>query len=191
MSSKPEQRRPRRRRVVISSYPVPTPEAVEQMRGVLFSGRFADDHLSALLARASLAISQEFHEDVRRHRMPIHQWRVLASLSDAEGMSLSEVAELTLIRQSTLTRLVQRLEAQGIVRKSADAADRRMIRLALTKRGREKVAELLVLATEQQKRMLQGVDAEGFKAALQYLIAFCAAKRRRRQPFSKRSAGVA
>src|ERR1041384_4087607 len=105
------------------------------MRRRLFSGRFADNHLSALLGRASVAISAEFHEDVRRNRMPIPHWRGLASLSGNRGISLWELAELTLINQPTVTRLVQRLEARGLVRKSIDPIDRRVVRVFLTKRG--------------------------------------------------------
>ena len=52
--------------------------------------------------------------------MPIPQWRVMATLSDSSGMSLSELSELTLINQPTVTRLVQRLEAQGFLRKTPD-----------------------------------------------------------------------
>lgn len=178
---KPKNRPLRRRRAVVSSYPVPTSEAVNDMRRELFSGRFVDEHLSSLLGRASVAISAEFHEDVRRHRLPIPHWRILATLSDSDGMSLSELAELTLLKQPTVTRLVQRLETQGVIRKSADAQDRRMVRVALTPRGRERVEELIILAGERQKRILHGLDAEALKAALRYLIAFCAAKRRRKR----------
>ena len=183
-----KKRRPGRRRLTTTSYPVPSPDAVEAMQREIFSGRFADRHLSALLARASQAISEEFHEDVRRHRMPINEWRVLASLCDAGGLSLAEVGDLTLIRQPTLTRLVQRLEHQGLIRKTPDADDRRMLRLSLTRRGYERVGDLISLAEERQKRILQGLDAGALEAALRYLIAFCAAKRRR--PRARRRSGA-
>ena len=147
------------------------------MRGELFSGRFVDTHLSALLGRASVAISAEFHEDVRRHRMPIPHWRILATLGDSPGMSLSVLADLTLINQPTVTRLVQRLEAKGMLRKSPDPHDGRVMRAFLTRLGLEKVRELITLAEERQKRILQGLDADALKESLQYLIAFCAAKR--------------
>jgi DNA-binding MarR family transcriptional regulator len=174
----------RRRALAISSYPVPPPEAVSEMRKKLFSNRFVDEHLSALLGRASYAISEEFHEDTRRHRLPIPHWRIMACLYDNEGRSLSELSDLTLISQPTVTRLVQRLEKKGLIKKSADGRDRRMQRVKLTARGLEKVRGLITLANERQKRILQGLDAEALKATLQYLIAFCAAKRRRRRPLS-------
>ncbi len=166
----------------LSSYPVPDADAVERMSAALFSGRFVDDHLSALLARASVMISAEFHEDVRRHRMPIPHWRILATLSHGDAMAISELAELTVIKQPTITRVIQRMEALGLLHKRVDKHDRRVTRVTLTKAGRERVDELLVLAAERQKRILHGLDAEGLKAALRYLIAFCAAKRDRARP---------
>src|SRR5262245_10521905 len=84
----------RRHALAISSYPLPPPEAVSEMRKKLFSNRFVDEHLSALLGRASYAISEEFHEDTRRYRMPIPHWRILACLYDNEGLSLSELSDL-------------------------------------------------------------------------------------------------
>ncbi len=178
MNAKSVKRRLRARRPIVSAYPVPAPEAVSRIQSQIFSGRFADEHLSALLGRASAAISAEFHEDVRRYRMPIPQWRVLASLSDGDGFSLSELSDLTLLNQPTITRLVQRLEAKGLLRKAPDAHDGRVLRVSLTKRGRAQVGDLIALAKERQKRILQGLDAETLKASLRYLIAFCAAKRR-------------
>jgi DNA-binding MarR family transcriptional regulator len=174
-----------RRRPGVSSYPLPSAEAVGEMQQKLFSGRFVDEHLSALLGRASVVVSTEFHEDVRRHRMPIPHWRILACLSDNQAMSLSELAELTLISQPTVTRLVQRLEKKGFLRKSVDGQDRRVLRVALTKLGHRKVDELIVLAKERQKRILHGLDAEALKSALRYLIAFCTAKRRRKRRLSR------
>jgi MarR family transcriptional regulator, organic hydroperoxide resistance regulator len=170
------------RRLSLTSFPVPAPEAVADMERKLFSGRFVDDHLSALLGRASVAISAEFHQDVRRHRLPIPHWRILAALSDGPGMSLAELADLTLITQPTVTRLVQRLERQSLIRKSAHPRDRRMLRIALTDRGAKRVRDLIAIAEERQERILDGLDDESLKAALRYLIAFCAAKRRRRRP---------
>lgn len=109
--------------------------------------------------------------------MPIPHWRVLASLSDNRGISLSELAELTLFNQPTVTRLVQRLERKGLLRKSKDLRDRRIMRVFLTARGHQKVDQLIALAQDRQGRILQGLDADALKESLQYLIAFCAAKR--------------
>ena len=51
------------------------------------------------------------------------------------------------------------------------------MRVFLTKRGHLKVDQIIALAIARQKEILTGLDAEALKASLQYLIAFCAAKR--------------
>lgn len=159
-----------------TKYPGADPAAVQAMRRAMFSARFADEHLSALLGRASMAIADEFHQGLRRHRMPVPHWRILASLSDSDGISLAELGELTLFNQPTVTRLVQRLEKNALVRKSADPHDRRVVRVTLTSTGRERVRELIASATERQQRILEGVDGEALKEALRYLIAYCAVR---------------
>jgi DNA-binding MarR family transcriptional regulator len=174
-----------RRRLAVSSFPVPPAEAVKEMERKLFSSRFVDEHLSALLGRAAMAISEEFHEDTRRYRMPIPHWRIMACLSDNPGMSLTELSELTLISQPTVTRLVQRLEAARLIVKSADGHDRRVLHVSLTARGRDRVRDLVALADARQERILAGLDAEALKRTLRYLIAFCAAKRRGRRAFTQ------
>ena len=52
--------------MAVSSYPVPPPEAVSEMRKNLFSNRFVDEHLSALLGRASYAMEPSHYEEVPR-----------------------------------------------------------------------------------------------------------------------------
>lgn len=163
------------------SYSPPTAEAVEAMERELFLGRFVDEYMSALLARASIVVSTEFNADMSERGMPILHWRILGALSDSPGLSLLELAELTIIKQPTLTRIVQQLQKRGLVRKEIDPHDRRHLRLSLTARGRDKVKDLIRIARERQERVLHGFDSEGLMKSLRHLIAFCAAKRRRKR----------
>ncbi|MFC7542899.1 hypothetical protein ACFQU2_30300 [Siccirubricoccus deserti] len=47
--------------------------------------RFIDDYLLYLMARASHVVSDEFHEQLRRRRISVPVWRVLASLVGSPG----------------------------------------------------------------------------------------------------------
>jgi DNA-binding MarR family transcriptional regulator len=53
------------------------------------------------------------------------------------GISAGEVAEILHVHPSTLTGVLKRLEARGIVNRRADPTDARRALLALTARGRE------------------------------------------------------
>ena len=52
------------------------------------------------------------------------------------GLSAGELARILLIHPSTLTGVLQRLEARKLVKRTPDAADGRCSRLALTAKGR-------------------------------------------------------
>jgi DNA-binding MarR family transcriptional regulator len=64
---------------------------------------------------------------------------VLLFLADSsEGrLRMSELADSVLLSRSGLTRLVDRLERQGLLRRESCASDRRGAYAAITQRGRE------------------------------------------------------
>jgi DNA-binding MarR family transcriptional regulator len=59
---------------------------------------------------------------------------------DTEGPHrITELAAAELVAQPTMTVLVNRLEADGLVRKTRDAADARAVRVEITDAGREQL----------------------------------------------------
>jgi DNA-binding MarR family transcriptional regulator len=69
---------------------------------------------------------------------PLTWLDVLAQLYDAgdEGLRMQELEQRSLFTRSGLTRLVDRIEAAGLVRREAVAGDRRGVRVVLTAEGR-------------------------------------------------------
>jgi MarR family transcriptional regulator, organic hydroperoxide resistance regulator len=68
------------------------------------------------------------------------QWSVLGALSReqaGEGMAISALSEYLLVSRQNLTGLLSRLEREGIVRRVADAVDRRSVRVQLTPKGKK------------------------------------------------------
>jgi DNA-binding MarR family transcriptional regulator len=134
---------------------------------------FIDGYLAYLLARASHLISAEFHVVVRRSRLPVLQWRVLATLADAQVSSIGEVADIVLIPQSTLTRVAARMVQSGLLLRADDAQDRRITRIRLSAKGL-KLAERLVAQARAHEAAVVGAlgaeDAETLKRILHRLI---------------------
>lgn len=63
---------------------------------------------------------------------------VLRALAQAkEPLALSQLADLNQCVRSNMTQLVDRLEAEGLVRRVDDPSDRRVVRAALTAAGRK------------------------------------------------------
>ncbi len=66
--------------------------------------------------------------------------RPLSILADNEGASSRELAELLDIRPSSLTEMLTKMESEGLVTRTADPSDRRVVRVSLTDKGRAMAA---------------------------------------------------
>lgn len=135
--------------------------------------RFIDDYLSYLLSHAAHLVAREFHAHVESMGFSVPVWRVLATLSDGDGMPVGDLARITLYKQPTLTRIIDRLESDGIVRRAADSEDRRRVLVYITDKGRSLVSRLLQDAKNHESAILQGYTDQEIallKQALRTLI---------------------
>ncbi len=134
---------------------------------------FIDDYLAYLLARASHLISAEFHVVVRRTRLPVLQWRVMATLADGQARSIGEVALIVLTPQSTLTRVAERMVRAELLLRESDAADRRITRIRLSATGLKLARKLVLQAQAHESAVLAALsatDARALKRILRLLI---------------------
>lgn len=62
---------------------------------------------------------------------------VIFTLGNTNGMSFKEIGEMTLITKGTLTGIVDRLVAKGLVRRNTDPSDGRSTLVTLTQKGEQ------------------------------------------------------
>jgi DNA-binding MarR family transcriptional regulator len=79
---------------------------------------------------------------------------VLEKLADGHALSLNELAERTLTHQSSVSVVVARLRAAGMVRTVRSKDDGRRLEIALTERGRERLRGAPEAA---QERLIRGI----------------------------------
>jgi DNA-binding MarR family transcriptional regulator len=79
----------------------------------------------------------------RQHGLPLTSYEVLLQIADSPSgtLRMSDIAERVLLSRSGLTRLVDRLERDGLVRRRTCPSDLRGQNAELTERGREVFAE--------------------------------------------------
>ena len=138
--------------------------------------RFVDDYLLYLLAKASSVASGEFHARLEALGVSVSTWRVLAVLHGAGPVTLGELSSRCLFKQSTMTKIVDRLEAQGLVRRSDGRDDRRQRFVHLSDRGNAEVGSLIEEARGHEAKLLAGYSETQIgllKAALRDLIDHC------------------
>ena len=99
------------------------------------------DLIGAIVTLARL-VRTEADKRARAHGMTRAQWTILLSLERQPGLLQKELAELLEVEPITVARLVDRLEARGMVERRADPTDRRCWRLHLTDTSRPLMSEI-------------------------------------------------
>lgn len=102
------------------------------------------------------------------------EFAVLQRLSTERGRRLTDIGAELLCVKSTITRLVDRLEADGLVQRTPDPDDRRAQRLLLTQRGvavREQATTLHDASVERRMALLDPEEQMLLRGLLEKLRA--------------------
>lgn len=93
------------------------------------------------LLQADAVVAEVLEEHLDAVGLSLAQHEVLMRLAHAEGTRLRmlDLATLLLVSKSGVTRLVDRMEAAGLVRREACPTDRRVVYTALTDEGRRRI----------------------------------------------------
>ncbi|MEV6217913.1 MarR family transcriptional regulator [Nocardia sp. NPDC051833] len=95
------------------------------------------------------------------HGLQRGEFDVLAALRRSGApceLNPSVLADTLMLSRAGMTGRIDRLEAAGLVRRIADRADRRAVRVALTEEGRALVDVVVAAHTENETRMLAVLD---------------------------------
>ncbi len=117
--------------------------------------------LPYLINRVGFALVHNFTSDALASvDLSIAMWRVLAVLSSNGEQRQIDLAELTSIDASTLSRLVTRLvELQLVTRRRSETSSREVV-VELTSKGRDLVDRLIPIAQELEHVAIAGVPAK-------------------------------
>jgi MarR family transcriptional regulator for hemolysin len=102
------------------------------------------------------------------------QCRALTHLEKNEGVSQARLAELTDVEPMTMVRILDRMEADGVLERRPDPDDRRARRLYLTAKARPLLEEIWRLAALTRAETFAGiarVEREAFIDVLERLDA--------------------
>ena len=95
-----------------------------------------DHQLCFALYSASLAMTKLYKPLLEPLGLTYPQYLVMLVLWEGDGLTVSQVGERLALDSGTLTPLLKRLEAAGLVQRLRDSADERRVLLHLTASGR-------------------------------------------------------
>jgi MarR family transcriptional regulator, 2-MHQ and catechol-resistance regulon repressor len=117
-----------------------------------------------LLAECYHAFSQLSDTHVRTLGLTPPQFDIIATLGNTEGMSGKELGEKTLMTKGTLTGVLDRLEARGLVARSMNPEDRRCMIVKLTAAGEEMFERIFAPHVEFCRQPLAAYAEKDFLA---------------------------
>lgn len=130
----------------------------------------SQQHFSFSLLHAAQVVGDKLEAALGSVGLSMAKYSALQNLADAgEPLTLSELAERLSCVRSNITQLVDRLEAEGLVRRVDDPSDRRSVRAELTLLGKEKAeagAAELSRAQSELSEVMTPRDLASLEAAL-------------------------
>ena len=111
-----------------------------------------------LLKDVSRKYSLRFEQHAREISLKHSNSKALAYLERNEGVSQCKLAELTEIDPMTMVRILDHMEAEGLVERMPDPADRRARRLYLTTKSKLVLDEIWNIADQIVYRMFVNVS---------------------------------
>ncbi len=119
------------------------------------------DFLPYRLSITSNAVSGRISQEYRsRFGLSIPEWRVMAVLGDAGGLTQRDLTRLTLMDKVAVNRACKVLEERGLVVREPNASDGRSHLLELTDAGSEMHGQIMPLALEMERQLFASFTDE-------------------------------
>jgi DNA-binding MarR family transcriptional regulator len=119
------------------------------------------DYLPYLVNRIGTIVADQFGaEALAPHRLSIAMWRVMAVLASSGSQRQIDLADLTSIDSSTLSRLVTRLVQRGLVTRTRSTRSNREVAVKLSAKGTALVGRLIPIAHEYETVAIAGLSPQ-------------------------------
>ena len=84
------------------------------------------------------AIARMYNQQASKYDITMSMGFVLLNIHSDEGTPATKIAPLMGLEARSLTRLLKSMEEKGLIYREADASDKRLVRIVLTKEGKKK-----------------------------------------------------
>lgn len=117
-------------------------------------------YLSYSLAAAHRKLHVELNRELKKMGVQVETWLVLQTLQSGQGYTMTELAEIVLMNPPTLTKLVDRMVADGLVQRQLAPEDNRRVQLTLTYMGAELCTVMTRHADSQNEMIIEMIGEE-------------------------------
>jgi len=142
-----------------------------------------DDRLIYLLSVAQQTLKDHTNRALAEKggKVTLAQAGILFLLREKDGRYMSEMGQVIGVDNSAMTRLVDRLEKSGLVKRQIDPENRRAISVLLTEVGREEASGALKIIKSINEEIKRDIRPQKWLPSRKSLAVFCRSSRRRPQ----------
>jgi DNA-binding MarR family transcriptional regulator len=130
--------------------------------GEIGLGNFAPYIMNRIMARWNINLS----ESMRTWDMTTLKMRALAVLSVSSSLTINELSVFAVTEQSTMSRTVDALEEQGLIRRTPRSDDMRIRDVSITENGRALFEQVWPALHDNLLSMCEGIDEDEYRAFL-------------------------
>ncbi len=112
--------------------------------------------VGAHIGRARRTIVEAIDEELAPLDISHAQWIVVMLLGDGAASTAAELCKILIYDPGAMTRLLDRLQKKGVLRRVRTAGDRRAVRLELTADGSKLYPKILEALVQVFNRLLRG-----------------------------------
>lgn len=147
-----------------------TPDLRHELRQLKPFGSPAHEAFLSV-ARTEAVLREGIERLLKPHGLTLTQYNVLRVLRGAEskGLCRNEIRDRLVDRMPDVSRLLDRMEAAGLIQRTRSTTDRREVQTTLTAKGRRLVNELDAPVATEHERQFRHLDAKQLKSLIQLL----------------------
>jgi DNA-binding MarR family transcriptional regulator len=112
--------------------------------------------VGAFIGRARRTIVEAIEQKLAPLEISHAQWVVVMLLGDGAAATAAELCKILVYDPGAMTRLLDRLEKKGVLRRVRANSDRRTARLELTPEGKRLYPKILEALVQEFNRLLRG-----------------------------------
>ncbi|MBP1764033.1 MAG: transcriptional regulator, MarR family [Firmicutes bacterium] len=127
-------------------------------RGIMMINEL--DTIGFFISRTQSKLQKRFLQQLKPYGVTPEQWVLFARLSEKEGISPTELSKTSLRDKPYTTRLIDKLEDRGLIRREESQNDKRSSLIYLTKEGNELSKEIFSIITELNQWVIGTMSGE-------------------------------
>ena len=143
--------------------------AIAAPQSVPEGGPVLPENIGFHIRIVQMRVFREFYRTFEGSGVTPGMHTVLAIIRDNPGVRQRTLAELLMVREPNMTRMIQGLQGSNLIAREIDKTDRRAFHLVLTDKGRALMDGVQARMDSFEEKLLGGLDSKERKALRSYL----------------------